>query len=293
MSRAVPWSIKGVDFDAREAAKEAARRDGLSLGEWINRAISERAAEAGTDGQDFDADERLEAVAAQLALLSRESEAGGARAAQGKGRETRVVDDRPLWRPQERPRAADDLDDPVTENEPRRRPARAPRQEPRAVPAARPSRENIDAEAMLEKAVAAFESRAERAEARAARALAQVADRVAERIDSAETERVEMLAHVEYRLADLETHLRRKDRASDVEPLRGALAQVAERIDSAETERAEMLSQVENRLADLETHLRKKAHSEVEPLRGALGRLETRLEDLASREPEPRDENPA
>ena len=75
MNKAVPWSIKGVDFDAREAAKEAARRDGLTLGEWMNRAISDRAAEIGVSAQEFIADERLEAVAAQLARLSRDAEA--------------------------------------------------------------------------------------------------------------------------------------------------------------------------------------------------------------------------
>ena len=74
MNKAVPWSIKGVDFDAREAAKEAARRDGVTLGEWMNRAISTRAAEIGADAREFDADERLEAVAAQLARLSREAD---------------------------------------------------------------------------------------------------------------------------------------------------------------------------------------------------------------------------
>ncbi|RAI16265.1 hypothetical protein, partial [Rhodoblastus acidophilus] len=94
--------------------------------------------------------------------------------------------------------------------------------------------ETIDAEALLEKAVAAFESRAERAER--------------------------------------------------------ALAQVAERIGGAESERAKMLAQVESRLSQLETHLRAETRLDVEPLRGALGRLETRLDDLAKREPEPRDE---
>ena len=83
MNKAVPWSIKGVDFDAREAAKEAARRDGLTLGEWMNRAISDRAAEIGVSAQEFIADERLEAVAAQLARLSRDAEATPQQAARG------------------------------------------------------------------------------------------------------------------------------------------------------------------------------------------------------------------
>src|SRR6266568_293548 len=74
MSKVVPWSIKGVDFDAREAAKEAARRAGMTLGGWMNQVIAERAEEIGVSAQDFDTEERLEAVAAQLARLSRERE---------------------------------------------------------------------------------------------------------------------------------------------------------------------------------------------------------------------------
>ncbi len=34
-----PWSVKGIDPRARAVAKSAARRDGLTLGEWLNRVI--------------------------------------------------------------------------------------------------------------------------------------------------------------------------------------------------------------------------------------------------------------
>jgi TPR repeat protein len=44
MAMSAPWSIKGVDFKAREAAKIMARRSGLTLGEWLNRAILDEAA---------------------------------------------------------------------------------------------------------------------------------------------------------------------------------------------------------------------------------------------------------
>jgi localization factor PodJL len=36
-----PWSVKGVDADAREAAKQAARARGMTLGEWLNAVIQE------------------------------------------------------------------------------------------------------------------------------------------------------------------------------------------------------------------------------------------------------------
>ncbi|MBT5266794.1 MAG: hypothetical protein HOL85_18295 [Rhodospirillaceae bacterium] len=35
-----PWSIKGISEDARAVAKEAAAREGITMGEWLTRAIS-------------------------------------------------------------------------------------------------------------------------------------------------------------------------------------------------------------------------------------------------------------
>ncbi len=40
-----PWSVKGVDPEAREAAKIAARRAGLTVGQWLNQTIRTAAAE--------------------------------------------------------------------------------------------------------------------------------------------------------------------------------------------------------------------------------------------------------
>lgn len=41
----LPWSVKGVEPEAREAAKLAARRAGMTLGAWLNRVIRTAAAE--------------------------------------------------------------------------------------------------------------------------------------------------------------------------------------------------------------------------------------------------------
>lgn len=46
-----PWSVKGVRPRTREAAKDLARREGLTLGEWLNRLIGEDEAETGLRGQ--------------------------------------------------------------------------------------------------------------------------------------------------------------------------------------------------------------------------------------------------
>lgn len=39
MTSGTPWSVKGIDPRARAIAKTAARREGLTLGEWLNRVI--------------------------------------------------------------------------------------------------------------------------------------------------------------------------------------------------------------------------------------------------------------
>ena len=41
MSSGAPWSVKGIDPKAREIAKDLARREGLTLGDWLNRIILE------------------------------------------------------------------------------------------------------------------------------------------------------------------------------------------------------------------------------------------------------------
>ena len=39
MKSNVPWSVKGIERDARETAKEAAKREGMTVGEWLNQMI--------------------------------------------------------------------------------------------------------------------------------------------------------------------------------------------------------------------------------------------------------------
>ena len=41
MKPGIPWSVKGIEPDLREAAKSAAKRSGMTLGEWLNAAIVE------------------------------------------------------------------------------------------------------------------------------------------------------------------------------------------------------------------------------------------------------------
>ena len=72
MRHTIPWSVKGVDHDAREAAKEAARRSGMSLGEWLNTVIAGQAAEAELQGAGLPAEtRRLETMTERLDAANR------------------------------------------------------------------------------------------------------------------------------------------------------------------------------------------------------------------------------
>lgn len=69
MATSLPWSVKGVDPRTRDAAKAAARRAGMTLGEWLDSKIREEAGE--TEAATHDAEERdITALSERLARLS-------------------------------------------------------------------------------------------------------------------------------------------------------------------------------------------------------------------------------
>ena len=54
MKFGVPWSVKGIRPEARETAREAARRSGMSLGDWLNSVILHQAEQDGVDADESD-----------------------------------------------------------------------------------------------------------------------------------------------------------------------------------------------------------------------------------------------
>src|SRR3569623_1818655 len=76
MKFGVPWSVKGIRTEARETAKEAARRSGKPLGEWLHSVILEQAGDFDHDeyayGHDMSAvHERLDDITRRLDRFSR------------------------------------------------------------------------------------------------------------------------------------------------------------------------------------------------------------------------------
>lgn len=59
MRSGVPWSVKGIEPEAREAAKQAARRAGMTLGNWLNQVILDSGTdEVGAQGASYEASYR-------------------------------------------------------------------------------------------------------------------------------------------------------------------------------------------------------------------------------------------
>lgn len=77
MKLGIPWRAKGVRPNPREAAKEAARRAGMSVGEWLNTVIHDSADEEGRvsrRGYNEDDGDQLFAVHERLNELTRQLE---------------------------------------------------------------------------------------------------------------------------------------------------------------------------------------------------------------------------
>ncbi|MGH6951033.1 MAG: hypothetical protein ACREH4_09180 [Vitreimonas sp.] len=77
MSGAQSWSVKGIDPKVREAAREAAERQGVSLGEYLNQALTNDDAPAPPEPQSVDlvaGDEAEESAAHDPARLARRVE---------------------------------------------------------------------------------------------------------------------------------------------------------------------------------------------------------------------------
>lgn len=75
-----PWSIKGIAPHMREAVKDAARRSGMTIGEWLSAAIAQQS-ETAPEPQpprDTPADARWAEITAHLARLARRDAASSA-----------------------------------------------------------------------------------------------------------------------------------------------------------------------------------------------------------------------
>src|SRR5512143_243061 len=81
MKFGVPWSVKGIRPEARETAREAARRAGVPLSEWLNAVILQQAEDQGINahahddddayGEDAGVHQRLDELSRRIEQMSR------------------------------------------------------------------------------------------------------------------------------------------------------------------------------------------------------------------------------
>lgn len=156
MSKALSWSIEGLDDETLEAARAAARRAGKSLGDWLDELVQEQAARRWREDDESDDDE--DRWRATIRRLARPAERGSG------------VRDRRRWR-----------------NDPSRRDSGpTPRRQHYFEEAedGRGDREGeLDAETIVKNAIASFERRSEETERKTARAIESVAELIGERVD--------------------------------------------------------------------------------------------------------------
>ena len=203
MNKPIPWNINGVGFDAREAAREAARRQGKSLGEWLHGVIADHADSASIDERDMSGQRRIDAVTSKLERLS-------ARTPSSDRRETARVDDLAQWRA--------DRDEAARDDERRSAPRRQ-----RDLPA-------FDAEAVLDEAVEVMERRARRAERQTEDALRSFS-KMLERNEAQRDRERDSVSALADKLASIESRL--TDRfGGDDNPIKGALARLESRLDT-------------------------------------------------------------
>ena len=217
MNKAVPWNVNGVGFDAREAAREAARRQGKSLGEWLHGVIADHASQLGVEEREVVGQDRVDAVTSRLERMS----------ARAPSFERRPREDRPQERPRARqaPREYDD-DREEPEEAYRRRATQSDRAaETRRSRATGPMIE--ETEVLLEEAIGSMERRAQRAERRTDDALASFAQMLEKNEASRERERSSVTA-LSQKLSDIESRLGKHDPS----PIKGALARLEARLDT-------------------------------------------------------------
>ncbi|MFZ0210522.1 MAG: hypothetical protein WAL59_31205, partial [Roseiarcus sp.] len=238
MNRAAAWSVKGVGRETRDIAEEAARRAGMSLGDWLDEVVAEQAADQGISVDDLDEDDKLDAIGDRLSRLSRHPAA----VRRDAGEERRAPRPEPNRSGEEARRALDSLEAAEDERDDDKLDAIADRlsrlsSRDRAIAANRPNAGNHApdprpepkpsveearrAQELLEAAVAKFETRAAKSEERTAKAFESVASWIEQSHADRAQERA-TLRSVAQKLTDIEQRSVREVERPPAGPSRAA-----------------------------------------------------------------------
>lgn len=73
-TRIPSWQIKGVTFETREAVKAAARKSGMTMGEWVNKTLHDAATSTLSGQANLPAhriEDQLDALTAKIDAMRR------------------------------------------------------------------------------------------------------------------------------------------------------------------------------------------------------------------------------
>ena len=258
MNKAAPWSIKGVGFDTREAAREAAQREGMSVGEWLNEVIAERAVD--DPERDNTDEDDIDAVSARLARMR-----DGGRSRRRGEKRGRLEDQ-------------DGVEDFAAH---RRRGGRALS---RSASTREVSWRDEDPESLIESALEAYERRNARGQDKTARALAEMVD-VIESSQANRSREGRTLQSISRRLAEIEQKVTHGGDEARFKPIRGALSRIESRVDDLSHDDNsrrgdEGLRDIDSKLSEIANYLESGERNRPESDR--LARIEAQLGQLAS-----------
>lgn len=294
MKPGIPWSVKGIGADAREAAKDAARRRGMTLGAWLNTVIMEQSetpvehstghnlrSRSARPGEDVPA--RMDDLADQLTRLAREDERSTAGRQMGEARFSKEFN-RILERIDHAERETAEAFAAVND-----RIAGIGRDIAQSVPSGLPLRpEEVPGYSALESALRNIIEHIADSETRSRDSLQAVQGRIDAISARSETGMGEaQLERIEERLGEITTRMSRLESTSRQDlsgPTKAEFARFAERIDAL---RAEADTRLQREITDVERRMHaslSEARAMQQPSLGADGqRLWGEIEGLNQR----------
>ena len=274
MNKALSWSTRRAGGSIREMAEEAARRQRMSLGEWLNTVVADEAAAAGVPVRDVSMEDKQSAIITRLREMDAPPPAK-------RPADTVRADEASSGRLETRRVRADEAqaDDRDGTNHERVRREAAKADRPRDGRRGGRGFDTDEDRAWLHDSLGGGRKRQRRFESRSRHEAD--ADRFEPRRPGGGSGRsAEFEASVEDMLASIERRVARTQRQTDA-----ALASVSELLETSESrhdaQRSAFLA-LANRLGDVEGHVTHDGEG-LKPIKGALARLEARLDTLTRR----------
>lgn len=253
MKPGIPWSVKGIDGKAREIAKDAARSQGKTLGEWLNMKILEAASE--------DADLKASAPRkkASSSVKSRNSRSRSASTSRGNAKN--AAKNSPTAEDSSIERKLDMLVASLSEMQEREQIAEQPQH---ALSVGAPEQSEQASTAAIDQLL----NRIEQGETRAQESVKTLSKRV-EKIG----DRVEEMA-----LRPVDVKAREVPGFSALE---GAVRNIVDHIEKSEHQSREVIGQLQSRIVELDGKVDQPSPESAKP--EILADLEARMKELSAR----------